>query len=552
MLGLMQDWPLTVDRVIDHAAISHGGRAVVSRSVEGPLSRTTYAQVRARAQQGSHGLREMGIVLGDRVATLAWNTGRHLELWYATMGVGAVCHTLNPRLHPEQLCWIIRHAGDRVVFTDLTFAALLLGALAAHPAPCVERVVILSDLAHRAPDLPQPPGVEVLTYEEWLAGRPTSGMAWGGFPEETAAGLCYTSGTTGDPKGVLYSHRSNVVHTFMTMQTDVMGLSARDTVLMVVPMFHANAWGLAFSAPAVGAKLVLPGAKLDGASVHALLEDEAVTFSAAVPTVWQGLLQHLDSTGGRLTTLKKVVIGGSACPESLLRGFHDRYGVEVIHAWGMTETSPLGTLGTPTAEVAALAYEAQMPWRMKQGRAPFGIELKIVDDAGDSLPRDGEAQGRLMVRGPTVARAYFGRDGEVLDGEGYFDTGDVATLDDEGFMQITDRAKDVIKSGGEWISSIAIENLMTAHPKVALAAVIGVPHPKWDERPLLIVQLKPGATADAAEMLAHLEGRIAKWWTPDAVVFTDAVPIGPTGKIDKKALRARHADPAAPGRASAA
>ncbi|MBE7218216.1 MAG: AMP-binding protein, partial [Caulobacteraceae bacterium] len=464
MLGLMQDWPLTLDKVIDHAAQAHGAREVVTRSVEGPIARTTYAQVRARAQQGSHGLLEMGIAPGDRVATLAWNTARHLELWYAIMGVGAVCHTLNPRLHPEQLCWIIRHAGDRVVFTDLTFAALLLSHLG--EAPCVERVVVLTDAAHLPGDLPAAPGVEVLTYEEWLAGRPTSGAPWGGFPEETAAGLCYTSGTTGDPKGVLYSHRSNMLHTFMTMQTDVMGLSARDTVLAVVPMFHANAWGLSFSAPATGAKLVLPGAKLDGASVHQLLEEEGVTFSAAVPTVWQGLLQHLDSVGAKLSTLRKVVIGGAACPESLLRGFHDRYGVEVIHAWGMTETSPLGTLGSPTAEVAALPYDRQIPWRMKQGRAPFGVELKIVDPAGARLQEDGEAQGELMVRGPIVARAYYGREGSPLDAEGFFDTGDVATIDPQGYMQITDRAKDVIKSGGEWISSIAIENLMTSHPKV--------------------------------------------------------------------------------------
>ncbi len=537
MLGLMQDWPLTVDRVIDHAARAHGDREVVTRTIEGPIARTTYARIRERARQGTHGLRELGIQPGDRVATLAWNTARHLELWYATMGMGAVCHTLNPRLHPDQLCWIIRHAGDRVVFTDLTFAPMLIAALRTQDASPVERIVILSDEARR----PEGVGPEVLMYEDWLEGRPTADAGWGGFSEETAAGLCYTSGTTGDPKGVLYSHRSNVLHTFMTMQTDVMGLSARDTVLPVVPMFHANAWGIAFSAPATGAKLVLPGARMDGAALFELMETEGVTFSAAVPTVWQGLLRHLDDVGARLSTLSKVVIGGAACPESLIRAFHDRYGVEVIHAWGMTETSPLGTLGSPTAAVAALPFAEQMPWRMKQGRVPFGVELEIKDEAGVVLPNDGEAQGRLMVRGPIVASGYFGGErGAILDDDGFFDTGDVATIDAEGFMQITDRAKDVIKSGGEWISSIAIENLMMADPRVALAAVIGAPHPKWDERPLLIVQLKPGETAAPADMLVVLEGRIARWWTPDAVVFTDDVPIGPTGKIDKKALRRRY------------
>ena len=543
MLGLMQDWPLTVDRILDYAAQWHGGREVVSRSVEGPVVRTTYAQVHARARQLSHALLELGIARGDRVATLAWNTGRHLEAWYGAMGIGAVCHTLNPRLHPDQLCWIIRDAGDRVILADLTFAPMLLEALARQPTP-VERVVFLSDEAHRPPGA----GPEVLMYEDWLDGRPTDlaagAPAWGRFGEETACGLCYTSGTTGEPKGVLYSHRSNFLHTFLVLQSDVMGLSASDVVLPIVPMFHANAWGIAFAAPAVGAKLVMPGQKLDGASVHALLEDEGVTFSAAVPTVWQGLLQHLDDTGARLSTLKRVVIGGAACPEGLLRRFQEDYGVDVRHAWGMTETSPMGTTGAPDADLAALPFAAQLPWRVKQGRTPLGIELALKDEAGAPLPHDGSAFGRLMVRGPTVARGYFGRPGSILDADGFFDTGDIATIDPRGYMQITDRAKDVIKSGGEWISSIEIENLVAGHPKVALAAVIGVPHPRWDERPLLLVQLKPGCDARPEEFTAHLDGRIAKWWMPDEVRFLAEIPLGATGKIDKKLLRARLAEEA--------
>jgi fatty-acyl-CoA synthase len=537
MLGLMQDWPLTLDRIIDHGARNHGHREIVTRSIEGPLVRTTYADLRRRARQGSHGLAELGIKPGDRVATLAWNTHRHVELWYAAMGMGAVCHTLNPRLHPDQICWIIRHAGDKVIFADLTFAPLLMARRA--DMTTVEKIVLLSDEGHRPADA----GPDVIMYEEWLAGRPHEGEdapAWGGFDERTAAGLCYTSGTTGDPKGVLYSHRSNFLHTLLAMQGDAMGISSRDTVLAVVPMFHANAWGLPFTAPAVGAKLVLPGMKLDGASVHELLETEGVTFSAAVPTVWQMLLQHLRETGGRISTLKTVIIGGSACPGALIRAFHDDYGVEVLHAWGMTETSPLGTVGSLSPEIAALPFDQQMEWRLKQGRPPLGIELQVRGPDGRLQPEDGVSQGRLTVRGPTIASAYFGgKAGDALDPLGEFDTGDIATIDPQGYMRITDRAKDVIKSGGEWISSIDIENLIVGHPAVALAAVIGMPHPKWDERPMLVVQLKPGASATAQDLLAFLDGKIAKWWMPDEVAFVETVPLGPTGKIDKKALRAQ-------------
>jgi fatty-acyl-CoA synthase len=531
--GLMQDWPLTLDKILDHAANWAGGREIVSRSIEGPIVRASYAQIRQRAKRLSNALKGLGVQPGDRVATLAWNTGRHMEAWYAIMGVGAVCHTLNPRLFPDQLCYIMAHAGDKILFTDLTFLPTVIERRA--QMHTVETVIVMTDEGHMASV-----GLDGALCFETLVEENSDDCFWGGFDENTAAGLCYTSGTTGNPKGVLYSHRSNFLHTLVTLQTDVMGLSSRDVVLPIVPMFHANAWGLAFSCPAVGCKMVMPGQKLDGASVHELLETEAVTFSAAVPTVWQMLLQHLRATGGQLSTLKRVVIGGSAAPESLIRAFRDEYGVDVTHAWGMTETSPLGTQSTPTPETAVLSPEQQLQYKLKQGRAPMGIELKLSDDAGRRQPHDGATFGRLKVRGPFVAGEYFkGEGGAILDEEGFFDTGDVATIDPLGFMQITDRAKDVIKSGGEWISSIEIENIAAGHPKALLAAVIGVAHPKWDERPLLLVRLKDGESATREEFLAYLDGKIARWWMPDDVIFVDDIPLGATGKIDKKLIRQR-------------
>ena len=545
MQGRMQDWPLTVDRIIDHAKSWHGDREIVSRSVEGPMVRTTYAQVHARAKRVSNVLRGLNVQPGDRVATLAWNTARHIEAWYGIMGMGAVCHTLNPRLFAEQLVYIINHAEDKIIFTDLTFLPILAGIR--DQIPTVQHIIVFTDDAHMTADLP---GAH--SYESLLS-QVSEDAVWGGFDETSPAGLCYTSGTTGNPKGVLYTHRSNFLHTLVTMGADVLGIGALDTVLPVVPMFHANAWGVAFSAPAVGAKLVMPGSKLDGASIHELLESEQVTFSAAVPTVWQMLLTHLRDTNGTLSSLKRVVIGGSAVPEAIVRAFRDDYGVAVTHAWGMTETSPLGTQATPNHKIAAMSDEDQLRFQLKQGRPPLGIDLRLTDDAGHDLPRDGHTFGKLLVKGPFVVGEYFkGDGGHILDDQGFFDTGDVATLDEHGFMQITDRAKDVIKSGGEWISTIEIENIAAGHPKAELAAVIGMPHPKWDERPLLLVKLRPGQTATKEEFLQFLEGKIAKWWMPDDVVFVDDIPLGATGKIDKKLIRKRMADYVLPTAVAAA
>ncbi|WP_337187789.1 long-chain-fatty-acid--CoA ligase [Phenylobacterium sp.] len=536
MLGAMQNWPLTVDKILDHAKAWHPDREVVTRSVEGPIVRTTYAQIHDRAKRLSNVLKGLGVQPGDRVATLAWNTGRHIEAWYGIMGIGAVCHTLNPRLFADQLAYIINHAEDRIIFTDLTFVPILKGL--AGKIPTVKQIVVMTDAdGMKGCDLPG-----ALCYETLLE-QASADCVWGDFDENTPAGLCYTSGTTGNPKGVLYTHRSNFLHTVITMGRDVMGLAATDVVLPVVPMFHANAWGLALSCPAAGSKVVMPGQKLDGASVHELLESEGVTFSAAVPTVWQMLLAHLRETKGQLSTLKRVVIGGSAVPEAIVRGFRDEYGVDVTHAWGMTEMSPLGTIAAPTAGVAALDSEGQLRSKLKQGRPPVGVEMKLTDDAGNRLPHDGVTFGRLKVKGPFIVGEYFkGDGGEILDEEGFFDTGDVATIDDQGFMQITDRAKDVIKSGGEWISSIEIENIAMGHPKAANAAVIGALHPKWDERPVLLVKLRDGVEAEGAEFLSFLEGKIAKWWMPDDVVFVDDIPLGATGKIDKKLIRERMKD----------
>jgi len=544
MRGLMQDWSLLCHRVIDHAAIYHPERRIFTRSVEGPMHSTTYPEMRARALKVAQRLEKDGIKLGDRVATLAWNTWRHLEAWYGILGIGAIYHTVNPRLFAEQIVWIVNHAEDRVMMTDLTFVPLL--EKLADKLPTVERYVVLTDGAH----MPKTSLRNAVAYEDWIA-EVDGDFVWADFDENTAAGMCYTSGTTGNPKGVVYSHRSNVLHSMVAIQPDMIGLSSKDTILPVVPLFHANGWSLALTTPMAGASMVMPGPKLDGASVYELLNEYKVTYTAAVPTVWLMLLQHLEAHGGKLPHLKKVVIGGSACPRAMTKAFQDVYGVEVIHAWGMTEMSPLGTVCTLKPEYAGLTGEARLDVQQKQGHPPFSVEMKIIDDSNRPLPWDGKTFGRLVVRGPAVAKAYFKEDGGVLDDDGFFDTGDVATVDQYGYMQITDRSKDVIKSGGEWISSIDLENLAVGHPKVAEAAVIGIRHPKWDERPLLIIVLKKDQKANKDEILGFLNGKIAKWWMPDDVAFVDEIPHTATGKIQKIALRERFKDYVLPTAAAA-
>ncbi len=535
MLGLMQDWPLLCHRIIDHAAIQHCNRAVVTRSVEGPIHTTNYPEVRRRALKVAQRLERDGIKLGDRVATMAWNTWRHLEAWYGILGIGAIYHTVNPRLFPEQICWIVNHAEDRLMFVDLTFLPVL--EKHAHGLKSIERFVVLTDAAH----MPNTSLPNAVAYEEWI-GEVDGDFAWKSFDENTAAGMCYTSGTTGNPKGVLYSHRSNVLHSMIAALPDAMGCASCDTIMPVVPMFHANCWGLALTCPMVGASMVMPGAKLDGPSVYELLDRYKVTFTAAVPTVWLMLLQNLEQTGSTLPHLKRVVIGGSASPRAMTQTFQDKYGVEVIHAWGMTEMSPLGSLCTIKPEYVELTGDAKLDLQQKQGHPPFGVEMKITDDAGRPLPWDGKTFGRLKVRGPAVARRYFKDDTEILDDEGFFDTGDVATMDPCGYMQITDRSKDVIKSGGEWISSIDLENLAVGHPKVAEAAVIGIRHPKWDERPLLVIVLKKDQQASKDDILGFMQGKIAKWWMPDDVAFVKEIPHTATGKIQKTTLREQFKD----------
>ena len=534
MLGLMQNQPLLISMLLDFAERHHGDAEIVSRRVEGDIHRYTYKDLAARAKQVANALDALGLQDGDRVASLAWNGYRHMELYFGVPGSGRVLHTLNPRLHPDQMVWIINHAEDKVVCFDMTFLPLVQATHA--KCPTVKTWVALCD----ADKLPADSGIPGLqSYEAWI-GAQKADYAWPQFDENTAAAMCYTSGTTGNPKGALYSNRSVVLHAYGGALPDAMGISARDSILPVVPMFHVNAWGLPFVAALTGAKVVYPGPAMDGKSIYELMEAEKVSFAAGVPTIWQMLLTHMQSNGLKFSSLNRTVIGGSACPPAMIDTFRDEFGVDVLHAWGMTETSPLGTVGTLKNKHLKLPKEQQLAIRLKQGRAIFGVDMKIVGDDGKDQPWDGKAYGDLLVRGPWIMDTYFkGQCPLIKDeqGRGWFPTGDVATIDADGFMQITDRSKDVIKSGGEWISSIDIENVAMAHPAVAVAACIGMPHPKWDERPIVAVVKKPGAEVTREELIKFYDGKIAKWQIPDDVVFVEAIPLGATGKMLKTKLR---------------
>ena len=531
MLGLMQNHPLLISSLIEHADRHHADAEIVSRRVEGDVHRTNWATVARRARQIANVLDADKLASSDRVATLAWNGYRHLELYYGVSGSGRVLHTLNPRLHPEQLAWIINHADDRVVCFDTTFAPLVAAVHA--KCPGVKHWVALCDADKLPADTTIP---NLVSYEAWIGKQPGT-YSWPMLDENSASSLCYTSGTTGNPKGVLYSHRSTVLHTYAIALPDSLNLSARDSLLPVVPMFHVNAWGIPYAAAAVGCKLVFPGPALDGKSVYELIEAEQVTMAAGVPTVWQMMLGHVQAGGLKFSSMKRTVIGGSACPPAMLHTFHETYGVDVLHAWGMTEMSPVGTVCTLKNKQLALSPEAQTAVRLKQGRSVYGVDMKIVDANGKELAWDGKTFGELLVRGPWILEQYHNAEGASPLVNGWFPTGDVATIDADGYMQITDRSKDVIKSGGEWISSIDVENIAMAHPAVAMAACIGMPHPKWDERPIVVVTLKPGQEVSREDLLKFYEGRIAKWQIPDDVVFVQAIPLGATGKMQKMSLR---------------
>jgi len=531
MNGLMMDMPLLVSSLLVHADRHHGDTEVVSRRVEGDLHRYSYRDLHRRARQMANALATLGVGASDRVATLAWNGHRHLELYYAVSGSGCVLHTMNPRLHPDQVRYIADHAEDRVLFFDTPFLPLV-QAIAGRTRT-IRAFVAMTDAAH----MPRDTGLrDLLCYEDVLASQ-SDDYAWPVLDEHQASSICYTSGTTGHPKGVLYSHRSTLLHTFAAALPDVLDCSAADVVLPVVPMFHVNAWGLPYVCCMVGAKLVLPGPALDGKSLYELFESEGVTLSAGVPTVWRGLLAHVDAQGATFSTMRRTVIGGSACPPAMIQTFQDRYGVQVLHAWGMTETSPIGSVGSFKAKHRTLDAASRLALQAKQGRAPYGVDLRIVDARGTPLPWDGQTSGELQVRGLWVLDRYFGEAETEPLIDGWFPTGDVATIDADGYVQITDRSKDVIKSGGEWIGSIDLENIALTHPAVSMAACIAVHHPKWDERPLLVVVRRPGVELTRDDLLATYEGKVPTWWVPDDVVFVDEIPLGATGKVLKQRLR---------------
>ncbi len=539
MLGLMQDRPLLISSLIEHAATFHPNTEVVSRLPEGMVHRTTWKGVRDRSRQVANAMKALGIQQGDRVGTLAWNSYRHLALYYGVSGSGAVLHTVNPRLFPEQIDYIVNHAEDKVLFFDITFAPLV--EQLAPRLTSVKAFIAMTDRAHM-PAIKVP---NLMCFDELIDAQSTD-YTWPEFDEKSASSLCYTSGTTGNPKGVLYSHRSTLLHTLMELAPDTFGISSSETLMLIVPMFHANAWGAPYAAAMVGAKLVLPGPHLDGESVYNLMRDEKVTFSQGVPTVWMMLFQYLDKNpqlDPRSLGVNRIGIGGAAVSRAVLERFENQFGAEVVQGWGMTETSPIGVVSKLLPKHATIGKEDLVKIKLKQGRGVWGVDLKIVDADGKSQPWDGVAYGNLMVRGPWIASGYFrGEGGSVLDKDGFFPTGDVATIDSDGYLQLVDRAKDVIKSGGEWISSIDVENAAASHPGVAESAVIGVAHPKWQERPLLLVVRRPGASVESQDVLDHLGARIAKWWLPDQVLFVDALPHTATGKLLKTKLREQYRD----------
>jgi acyl-CoA synthetase (AMP-forming)/AMP-acid ligase II len=532
--GMMMDRALSISSIIDYAAEIHPKVEIVSVTTESGVHRYTYAAARSRIAQLAHALRDMGVKPGDRVATLAWNGYRHFELYYAISGIGAVCHTINPRLFPDQLSYIVNHAEDVALFFDAAFAPLVAKMRPHFP----ERLayVAMTDRGH----MPGQDGLEgLLCYEEVIVGRPET-IAWPDLDENAAAGLCYTSGTTGEPKGVLYSHRSNVLHAFSAVICAKGRLAPGRKILPVVPLFHVNAWGLPYSAPLSGTSLILPGAKLDGASLFELMDRERVQDAWGVPTVWLGLLAEMKSRGCKPDGFEHVLVGGSAPPRAMIEAFERDYGVSVLHGWGMTEMSPVGTISTLEPEMEALPLEERIEIKRRQGRRIFNVEMKIVDETGARLPHDGAAAGELFVRGPFIAAGYYNNEPatkKAIDAEGWLATGDIATITPDGFLQIVDRAKDLVKSGGEWISSIALEDAAMGHPGVAQCAVIGVPHPKWDERPILIVVKAPGADPSKEDILAFMAERVAKWQVPDDVLFMDSLPLTATGKVSKRRLR---------------
>ena len=541
MLGLMQYRQLLISTLIEFAERNHPDSEIVSRRVEGDIHRINDRQVAARARQVANALDQLTLAGGDRVATLAWNGYRHLELYYGVSGSGRVLHTINPRLHPDQIAWIINHAGDQVLCFDMTFLPIVQAVYSRCPG--VRKFVALCEESA----LPRDSGIAGLqSYESWIAAQSTQ-YQWPELDENSASSMCYTSGTTGHPKAALYSHRSTILHALGATMPDAMIVSARDAILPVVPMFHVNAWGLPYAAPMTGAKLVFPGPAMDGKSIYELIENEQVTFAAGVPTVWQMLLTHMEAGNLRFSSLQRTIIGGSACPPAMIAAFDEKYGVEVRHAWGMTELSPLGTVCALKNKHAHLSAPERMGVRVKQGRGIYGIDMKIVDGFGKELPWDGHAFGDLMVRGHWVIQNYYGVTDAAPLVDGWFPTGDVATIDADGYLQITDRSKDVIKSGGEWISSIEVENIAMGHPAVAMAACIGMKHPKWDERPVIAVVKRQGTDVSREALLAFYDGKIAKWQIPDDVIFVDAIPLGGTGKMQKVRLREMLSDYRLPG-----